>query len=37
MSDVLSRIYVKDVGAAGRMADEALAVAAGQAALRTAL
>jgi hypothetical protein len=37
MSDALSRIYVKDVGAAGRMADEALAVAAGQAALRTAL
>ena len=37
MSDALSRIYLKDVGAAGRMADEALEVAAGQAALRTAL
>jgi len=37
MSEALSRIYAKDVGAAGRMADEALAVAAGQAALRTAL
>ena len=37
MGDALSRIYAKDVGAAGRMADEALAVAAGQAALRTAL
>jgi lipid-A-disaccharide synthase len=37
MSDALLHIYAKDVGAAGRMADEALAVAAGQAALRTAL
>jgi hypothetical protein len=37
MSDALVRIYAKDVGAAGRMADEALLVAAGQAPLRAAL
>lgn len=36
MSDALSVLYAKDVGAAGRMADEALAVAAGQT-LRAAL
>ena len=37
MSDALSRIYAKDVGASGRMADEVLALASGQAALPTAL
>ena len=37
MSAALVRIYAKDVGAAGRMADEALVVAAGQAPLRAAL
>ena len=37
MSDALVSIYAKDVGASARMADEALAVAAGAGALRAAL
>lgn len=37
VSEALLRIYRKDVGAAGRMADEALAVASGEAPLQAAL